>query len=124
MAQDHQWKRLAQIDGWQEAALPEGPGLRNERLDRDWPTVDWEAAARDSGIGAFEDEAEVIEFREQASRASYHHADDSGREWSMAKPYQRRCQEIYDAASDDLKEHLEHVTGDYLISIKRRSTAA
>lgn len=63
-------------------------------------------------------EAIIAEFRENASRASYHHADDSGKEWGLAKPYESRCQEIYDAAGDDLKAELKVIKGKYLISLK------
>ena len=61
----------------------------------------------------------IQEFKDAASRASFHHADDSGKEWGLAKPYEQRCQEIYDAADEALKARLMAIKGKYLISIRR-----
>jgi hypothetical protein len=48
------WEILARAEGWAE----NGTELRNDRLDRDWPDHDWEAAARDAGV----DEEEADDF--------------------------------------------------------------
>jgi len=60
----------------------------------------------------------IAEFRDNASKASYHHADDSGREWPQAKPYERRCQEIYDAADAETKAALAQIAKGYLIRLR------
>ena len=60
----------------------------------------------------------IEEFRDAAGHASFHHADDSGKEWGLAKPYEQRCQEIYDAADEALKSRLMAIKGNYLISIR------
>jgi hypothetical protein len=44
------WEEAAHQAGWRVFDHPgEGVGLRNDKLDRDWPEIDWEAAARDAG---------------------------------------------------------------------------
>ena len=55
MATKRAWEILAKGEGWTE----NGEGLRNEALDRDWPSHDWEAAARDAGVE--EDEADALD---------------------------------------------------------------
>lgn len=60
----------------------------------------------------------IEEFKDAAGHASFHHADDSGKEWDLAKTYEQRCQEIYDAADDDLKARLMAIKGNYLIYIR------
>lgn len=60
----------------------------------------------------------IQEFKDAAVHASFHHADDSGKEWGLAKPYEQRCQEIYDAADNALKDRLMAIKGNYLISIR------
>ena len=73
---------------------------------------------RDAPAGPFDELPEVAEFREEAGHASYHHADDSGGEWSLAKPHERRCQAIYDAAAPGLKDYLASIKGEYFIRIR------
>lgn len=60
----------------------------------------------------------IAPFMVAAEKASYHHADDSGREWFMAKPYQAECQRIFDEASTELRDALRSIKGEYLISIR------
>lgn len=62
----------------------------------------------------------IAEFKENASRASYHHADDSAAEWHLAIPYQNRCREIFAEADDAFKAELREIAGGYLISLPRR----
>lgn len=61
---------------------------------------------------------DVRAFCKAAGSASYHHADDSGREWHLAKPHQAECQRIYDEGSDKLKARLRQIKGNYLITLK------
>lgn len=58
----------------------------------------------------------LAEFKENASNASYHHADDTGREWGEARAYEDRCKEIWNAADDGLKAEIRAIAGSYLIS--------
>ncbi len=58
----------------------------------------------------------LVEFRERAASASYHHADDSCREWHLAKPHQARCNEIFEQGDDELKAEIRKIAGEYLIS--------
>lgn len=74
-------------------------------------------------MSTFELDPRVIEFRDQATKASYHHADDTCKEWGLAKPYERRCQEIYDSVSGDLKDFLDKIKGGYLITIRTAAKA-
>jgi len=57
------------------------------------------------------------EFKKNASNASYHHADDSGREWGQARKYEDRCKEIWANADEELKASIREAvkTGGYLI---------
>jgi hypothetical protein len=60
----------------------------------------------------------VLAFVEAANSASYHHADDSAREWHLAKPHERECQRLYDEADEAVKAHLRAIKGRFLISLR------
>lgn len=60
----------------------------------------------------------VQPFMAAASSASYHNADDSGKEWHLAKPYQAECQRIFDEADEELRAALRSIKGEYMISIR------
>jgi hypothetical protein len=60
----------------------------------------------------------IAEFEMNAEHASFHHADDSGKEWGLAKPYECRCQEIYDAGDEELRAAIRKIKGRFLISIR------
>jgi hypothetical protein len=70
------------------------------------------------GDGLLERESVVIAFRKAASSASYHYADDSAREWHLAKPYVAECQKLYDDAEEPLKSYLIRIKGDYMIALR------
>jgi hypothetical protein len=80
-----------------------------------------------TGAGLFERDPTVIAFRKAAGSASYHYADDSGKEWHLAKPYVAECQRLFDAAEDAVRAYLIRIKGDYMISLKfgdsRRASA-
>jgi hypothetical protein len=80
--------------------------------------IDSVEADMQRALSPFEELPEVVEFREHAGHASYHHADNSGGEWGLAKPHQQRCQEIYDAAAPVLQAYLAGIKGEYLIRIR------
>lgn len=66
--------------------------------------------------------ADLLEqFKAAAAAASYHHADDSGREWGKARAYEDRCKEIWNDADDELKAEIRQAVkvGSYLISFYR-----
>lgn len=42
----------------------------------------------------------LIKFKRHASRASYHYADDSGKEWGLAKQDKDAALELFDANPD------------------------
>lgn len=66
------------------------------------------------------DREQLIEdFCDNASKASYHFADDSGKEWNLAYKYQQICRDIYRNADDELKELLRSLITQnrYLIAI-------
>lgn len=48
----------------------------------------------------------IEDFCDNASKASYHFTDDSGKEWNLAYKYQQNCRDIYRNADDELKELL------------------
>lgn len=60
----------------------------------------------------------IAEFKTNASKASYHHADDTCAEWDLAKPFENRCREIFAAADDEFKAELRQIAGGYLISLR------
>jgi hypothetical protein len=81
--------------------------------------IDPEAGVyRLAGDALLEREAVVIAFRKAASSASYHYADDSAREWHLAKSYKEECQKLYDDAEEPLKSYLMRIKGDYMVSLR------
>lgn len=86
-----------------------------------------EGVFRLAGAGLLERDPTVIAFRKAAGSASYHHADDSGKEWHLARPYVEECQRLYDASEGSVRAYLLRIKGEYMISLKfgdsRRASA-
>jgi hypothetical protein len=81
--------------------------------------IDAEAGVfRLAGAGLLERNATVIAFRKAAGFASYHHADDSGKEWHLAKPHVAECQRLFDASEGSVMAYLLRIKGEYMISLK------
>lgn len=59
------------------------------------------------------DEQLVAAWHSCASTISYHHADDSGKEWGLANAIMPRAREIEQAIRE---RGLERPTGDYLMT--------
>jgi hypothetical protein len=59
------------------------------------------------------DEQLIAAWHSCASTISYHHADDSGKEWGLAKAIMPRAREIEQAIR---QRGLERPTGEYLMS--------
>lgn len=57
----------------------------------------------------------IEEFRRAVSSASYHHADDSTREWGQARVHENRAKEIFAGADDELKAELREIARGNLI---------
>lgn len=57
----------------------------------------------------------VQQFKHNVSMASYHHADDSTKEWAKAKAYERKAREIFESADDETKEELRKIAKGELI---------
>jgi hypothetical protein len=71
------------------------------------------ATAKDLNISAATDAALVAAWHAYASQISYHHADDSTKEWGQARALMPRAREIEVAIRD---RGLERPTGDFLMS--------
>ena len=60
----------------------------------------------------------IDQFENECGIASYHFADDSGKEWGKGLEHSRLAQKIYDGASDEAKAIMEAVHKGYLNSLK------
>ena len=56
-------------------------------------------------------------FKELGEKASYHYADDSGKEWSLGNKAKLECLEIYDA-NPDLHNTMRAIAKGFLWSLK------
>lgn len=62
----------------------------------------------------------IAPFTAAASMASFHYADDTGREWGFARRHERECQRLYDEASPELRAAIEAIKGEYMLTLKVR----
>ena len=60
----------------------------------------------------------VSKFRELANTASYHFADDSGREWQSGYAAQRQAEELF-AQYPEFQEDLRQAAKSYLWSFNK-----
>ena len=60
----------------------------------------------------------VEQFQKEASQASYHFANDSGKEWGFGYEHQRKAQAIYDAATEEERAAMRPLAG--LCRIEKR----
>lgn len=66
------------------------------------------------------EETIVAEFEAAAKSCSYHHADDTGKEWDKAREYERKCQAMYDAADPELQAILRQIARGHLMTLRCR----
>jgi hypothetical protein len=64
------------------------------------------------------------DFHDNASRASYHHAADSGDEWREGAVYEQKCKEIFANADEITKHEIRKVAGKYLIGFWWKESAS
>ena len=69
------------------------------------------------GVGGEEGEMDILEnFKELGEKASYHYADDSGKEWSLGNKAKLECLEIFDA-NPDLHNTMRAIAKGFLWSL-------
>ena len=75
---------------------------------------------KEGALGAVIDER-IEQFKKHCERASYHHADDSGKEWGLGAVQQKKAQDIYDNASGFVRTQIEEAfsKGGYLMRLKK-----
>lgn len=85
-------------------------GLEPMSVD-DFQKLDVQAAAYSAGSKA------VQAFKRECSQASFHYADDTGREWHLGNTHNRLAQEIFDKASPEDQAEMWAEKGRYMVSI-------
>ena len=65
------------------------------------------------------DAAKIKDFKDLGLTASYHYADDSGKEWGLGRKAQDKALEIFDA-NPDLQEVMRGIATGFLWSLNMR----
>lgn len=75
------------------------------------------AVGCDSGYVCGVDMTPLEAFEKAGMNASYHYADDSGKEWRLGRDEQSKAEEIF-AANPELQEQMKAIATKFLWSMK------